>query len=131
VKLAIKEKNSKEARITVQGFLEKGYSLHTVDISLAESLNAIWKHANIHKDLTTGDAKQAMHDLIQIHDKLNIITARELAEKATNIMFNQNVTIYDALYIAATQHLNATLYTADQKLHNTATKITNARLLKP
>jgi predicted nucleic acid-binding protein len=47
------------------------------------------------------------------------------------IAITQNITVYDALYIAAAHKLNATLYTADQKLYAKATQITKSKLLKP
>jgi predicted nucleic acid-binding protein len=125
------EPNSKQARTTITALIKKGYALYTVDIALAESLNAIWKHTKIQKDLKPEETKPITQDLIKIYDKLNIITTRELTEETTNIALAQNITIYDALYTAGTQKLNATLYTADQKLHNTANKITNSKLLKP
>lgn len=90
-----------------------------MDIALAESLNAIWE-----------DAKSAIQDLTKIYDNLNILTTHELSEKTADIALNQNITIYDSLYIAATKKLNATLYTADRKLHNTSKKITVSKLLK-
>lgn len=68
--------------------------------------------------------------MTRIYDKIDILTTREIAEETTDIALTQNITVYDALYIAATQKLNATLYTADQKLHNIANKITNTKLLK-
>jgi predicted nucleic acid-binding protein len=42
-----------------------------------------------------------------------------------------NTPVYDAIYIATTQKLNAILYTADKKLHNTANKTTNTTILSP
>lgn len=131
MKLVTNEPNSKEARTTITTLIKKGYNLHTVDIALAESLNAIWRHTKIHKDLKPEDAKPTTQDLTKIFDKLDILTTRELTEETTEIALTQNITIYDALYIAATQKLNATLYTADQKLHNTANKTTSSKLLKP
>ena len=130
VKLVTTETDSKQARKSVTNFLKTGYSLYTVDIALAESLNAIWKHTKIHKDLKTEDTNPTIQDLTTIYDKLNILTTRELAEETANIALTQNITIYDSLYIAATRKLKATLYTADQKLHNTAKKITDSKLLK-
>jgi len=130
VKLVTNEPNSKQARTTITALIKKGYALYTVDIALAESLNAIWKHTKIQKDLKPEETKPITQDLIKIYDKLNIITTRELTEEATNIALAQNITIYDALYIAGTQKLNAILYTADQKLHNIANKITHSKLLK-
>lgn len=45
-------------------------------------------------------------------------------------MLTKNITAYDALYIAATQKLNATLYTAGRKLYNAAQTLTNTKLLE-
>jgi len=84
-----------------------------VDIALAETLNAIWKHVKMHKDLTTEDANSTIQDLIKVYDKLNILTTRELSEEAFEIALTQNMTIYDSLYIAATKKLKATLYTPE------------------
>jgi predicted nucleic acid-binding protein len=130
VKLVTTETDSKEARKSVTNFLRKGYSLYTVDIALAESLNAIWKHTKIHKDLKTEDMNSTIQDLTRIYDKVNILTTRELAEETADITLTQNITIYDSLYIAATRKLNATLYTADRKLHNASKKIAVSKLLK-
>jgi predicted nucleic acid-binding protein len=131
VKLVLKEQNSGQALETVNDFLQKDYTLHTVDTALPEALNAIWKHTNIHKDLKPEDAKHAAKDLTTIHSKLDTLTTPELTEQTLNIALNQNIPVYDALYIAAAQKLKATLYTADQKLYNTAQKTINAKLLKP
>ena len=125
------EPGSKEARATVAGVLKKGYTLHTVDFALAEGLNVVWKHVNVLKDLKVEDAAPAAEDLTRVYDGLNIVMAREIAQEATQIALAQNITVYDALYIAAAQKLNGTLYTADQKLSTTANKITNTKLLKP
>jgi predicted nucleic acid-binding protein len=130
VKLTLNEANSKEARRAVSTYLEKDYALHTVDIALAESLNAVWKHTRIVKDLKSEEAKKTARDLIKICDKLDKLTTLELAEEATNIALTEDITIYDALYIAATQKLNATFFTADQRLHNITGKVASSKLLK-
>lgn len=111
--------------------LKRGYALFTVDLALAEGLNVVWKHASILKDLKLEEVKAVTEDFIRVFDALKIITARELEEKAMSIALEQNIPVYDAIYIAATQKLQGTLYTADQKLHTTANKITNTKLLKP
>lgn len=111
--------------------MKKGYTLHTVDLALVEGLNVVWKHANVLKDLKAEEAGAAAEDLTKVYDGLNIVTAREIAQEAEQLALAQNITVYDALYIAAAQKLNGTLYTADQKLCTTANKITNSKLLKP
>jgi predicted nucleic acid-binding protein len=130
-KLVLNEPGSKEARANVTGFLKKGYTLYTVDLALAECLNVIWKHANLLSDLKAEDAKSAVEDLVKVYDGLNIITTREFTTETINTALTQNITAYDALYIATAQKVNGTLYTADQKLCTTANTTTNTKLLKP
>ena len=125
------EPGSKEARTNVKDAIEKGQTLHTVDIALAESLNVIWKHANLIKDLKHEEARRTIEDLIRIYDGLSVITTRDITQETAQIALSQNITIYDALFIAAAQKLNGTLYTADQKLCAIANKTTNSKLLKP
>ena len=131
IKLVTNEVGSREARATVTGYLRKDYSLYTVDLALAEGLNAIWKHLRISKDLKTEDAKPTIQDLTSLYDRLGILTTRELSYEAIDIALAQNITLYDSLYIAATVKLKATLYTADQKLHKVAEKVTRSELLQP
>jgi predicted nucleic acid-binding protein len=54
-----------------------------------------------------------------------------VAEQAINIAQNTKTATCDAIYIAAAQKLNGTLFTADQKLATTANTITTTKLLKP
>jgi len=128
--LVTAETGSKEARTTITDFIRRGYSLYTVDIALAESLNAIWKHVKIHRDLKTEEAKPTIQDLTRIYDKLKVLTTRELTEEATAIALTQNITIYDSLYIAAARKLKATLYTSDQKLHEASKKVIDSIWLR-
>ncbi len=100
-------------------------------MALAEGLNAIWKHVKIHKDLNLEDANSTIQDLTNVYSKLKILTIRELCEQASKIAFTYNITIYDALYVAAAEKVKATLYTADQKFHNKAKKVISSELLKP
>ena len=130
VKLVLNEVGSKEARASIADALKKGYALHTVDIALVEGLNAIWKHANALKDLKMTEAMPATEDLTRVYEGLNIVTAREAAAKAVKIALEQNITVYDSLYISAAQKLKGILYTADRKLCLIAEKIITARMLK-
>lgn len=98
---------------------------------MAESLNVVWKHANLLKDLKSEDVESAAQDLTKIYDGLNTVRAREISQEAMQIALTQKITVYDALYVAATQKLGGTLYTADQKLCGTAKKITNTKCLNP
>ena len=87
-----------------------------MDIALAECLNVIWKHTNLLKDLSPKEASLAIEDLTKLYDDLTITPARELPDEAMHIAATQNLTVYDALFIAASQKISATLFTADKKL---------------
>jgi predicted nucleic acid-binding protein len=99
-----------------------------VDIALVECLNVIWKHTNLLKDLEPKEASLTIEDLIKLYDDLSITTTRELKDQAMHIAISQNITVYDALFIAAAQKLNATLFTADKKLCAKTDKLIKSRL---
>jgi predicted nucleic acid-binding protein len=102
-----------------------------VDIALAECLNVIWKHTNLLKDLDIKEASLTIEDLTKLYNELTITPTQEIKKEAMRIAITQNIAVYDALYIATAQKLNATLYTADQKLYAKANQITKSKLLKP
>ena len=108
--------------------MKKGYSLCTVDTAYAECLNVIWKHTNLLKDLEPKEASSAIDDLTKLYDDLAIIPTRELKDQAMHIAISQNIAVYDALFIAAAQKINAALYTADKKLCAKADKLVKSKL---
>ena len=71
----------------------------------------------------------AVEDLTKLYDGLTITTTRELKDEAIHIAISQNITVYDALFIAAAQKMNATLYTADKKLCAKTDKPIKTKLL--
>ena len=131
VKLVLAEPGSEKVRSRIGKALEEGCSLYAVDIALIEGLNAIWKHAKLYKALKEGEALSAAKDLAEIYDGLNILTVRELLEEAMKIALKLGITVYDSVQVAAAQRLKATLYTADQKLHNISKNIIASELLTP
>jgi len=86
---------------------------------------------NLIKDFELKDASSAVEDLTKIYDGMNVIAARQLTTESMQISLTQNISVYDSLYIAATQKTNGTLYTADNKLCNAANLISATKLLKP
>jgi len=130
IKLVITEPGSEEVRKFILESLEKGASMYSVDIALAEALNALWKHVSIHRDLKVEDAESAAEDLARIYGKLNIVATGEVSREALKLSLTHNITVYDALYIAAARKLKATLYTADGKLYRVARKLSSSKLLE-
>ncbi len=95
---------------------------------MAECLNVIWKHTNLLKDLSPKEASLAIEDLTKLYDDLAITPTRELKDEAMHIAISQNITVYDALFIAAAQKINATLFTADKKLCEKTNKLIKLKL---
>jgi predicted nucleic acid-binding protein len=95
---------------------------------LAECLNVIWKHTNLLKDLEPKEASLAIEDLTKLYDDLSITPTRELKDQAIQIAMTQNISVYDALFIAAAQKTNATLYTADKRLCAKTDKLIKLKL---
>jgi predicted nucleic acid-binding protein len=99
-----------------------------VDIALSECLNVIWKHTNLLKDLEPQEANLSIEDLTKLYDDLANISTRKIGDQAMQIAISQKITVYDALFIAAAQKLNATLYTADKRLCAKANQFVKTRL---
>ena len=131
MKLVTDEPGSRKARKTIKRYLEDGYSLYTVNMALAESLNAIWKHVRIHKDLEMEEAKSAIQYLTKIYDSMNILETGELSNEAAEIALTKDITVYDSLYIVAAMKLKAILYTADKKLCEASRELVTSKLLEP
>jgi predicted nucleic acid-binding protein len=74
--------------------------------------------------------ESTVEDLKRVFEGLNVYSTNDLSETAVDIALNQNIPVYDALYIAATQKANGTLYTADQKLNQTSNTLITTKLLK-
>jgi len=85
-------------------------------------LNAIWKHCLKTGDLSRSEAFRAVEDLLRIWRLLNIYSSKELAEEAFKLALEENITVYDALYIQLARSTGGGLATFDEKLSGIARK---------
>jgi len=115
-KVVLEEEGSRAARRLLRGWLEAGEPLHTVDLAYAELVNVLWKHAAKIGDLEPGQALEALEDLDRLWRLLDVHPAPELARDALRIAVEENVTGYDALYLAAATRYGGPLATFDQRL---------------
>lgn len=84
------------------------------DLWVAEIANVIWKRTQRAPKL---DAKLAANALaVALTAPLEAIPHRQLAERAFDIAVAAGITVYDALYAAAAEREDATLFTLDGKL---------------
>ena len=78
--------------------------------------------------MNPNEASLAIEDLTKLYDDLAITSTREIKDQAMQIATSQNLTVYDALFIAAAQKINAILYTADKKLYLKTAKLVKSKL---
>jgi len=120
VKLFVEEQGSDLAEACLSKLLELGEEISTVDIALAETLNALWKHCTMIRDLEEGDFREAVSDLLNFWLKLEVISTQDLALDAAQLALENRITVYDALYIVATIRQKAGLATFDKRLREEA-----------
>jgi predicted nucleic acid-binding protein len=130
VKLVIEEPGSQRARIRVKEALGQGHTLNSVDEALPEALNALWKHAKIHRDLDAEEAVRAAKDLLLLWDRMKIIPSREVSTDALRIAIELGLPIYDSLFLAASRKTTSTLYTTDTRLYEASKDTYGSELLR-
>jgi predicted nucleic acid-binding protein len=122
VKFVIDEPGSQEVLDQADNLIDSGVRLWTVDFAFVESLNALWKHATIHRDVDEDDVKKAAEDLQRLGEKLHVLRAIDLLEKIMRISLIDKISAYDSLFIAASEYIGGTLWTSDKKLHIIASR---------
>jgi len=120
VKLLLEESGSDLAEACVERSLEAGEEVASVDIALAEALNALWKHAAVVRDLDEGGFREAASELLSFWERLEVISTRELAPDAVKLALEEGITVHDALYLAAAARRMTKLATFDERLREAA-----------
>ncbi len=125
----ITERGSAAARSSIAQAIRENAGLYTMDVALAESLNAIWKHHRLHRDIGEAEYRWAAKRLGETFLGFNAIGTSEVGVRASDIAAALDVAVYDALYVAAAEMLRATLLTADGSLYKRAKDLVSTRLL--
>lgn len=116
VKLALEEPYSKKVREFIRNALTGEEEITTVDIALAEALNAVWKHNVVIKDLSDQKADTASIEILEFWDNLDRVPSAAIADKAMRIAKTHKLTVYDSLYVAAAIKHQAPLLTFDKAI---------------
>lgn len=122
VKLVLEEDGSERARSLIRTWAREGRSLITVDLALPEALNAIWKHATRIGDLSREEAVNSSRDLLRIWSAMRAYSSENIAAEALKLALDEEITVYDALYIQLSRSVNAGLATFDKELSRVASK---------
>ena len=94
----------------------------TVDLAYTEVANAAWKRA-VHAGNDPGTAKKFLDNAISfIRETCEVIPAHDLITPAWALSCQYRITIYDALFVAASILNNAPLVTADKRLASAVIK---------
>ncbi|RLG82135.1 MAG: hypothetical protein DRO40_08380 [Thermoprotei archaeon] len=123
VKLVLDEEGSDIAEKLLREWIISGEDIVSIDIALSESLNALWKHYALIKDLDLVALNEALKDLLTIWNKLSIIPTAEIADKALDLSVKYNIAIYDSLYLAIAQHYKAAIATFDRRQREIALEL--------
>ncbi|MCD6324624.1 MAG: type II toxin-antitoxin system VapC family toxin [Desulfurococcales archaeon] len=103
----------------------KKTELYLLDLTLYGAGNALWKMTTLLRTISLEDALE-LNSIVQkmVTKKfLKVVTYRELNLKETlEVAALNNLTFYDAAYVTAAEHLNATLVTEDEPLREKAGK---------
>jgi predicted nucleic acid-binding protein len=122
-KLVVKEENSMRTIREVNEAIQMGETIASPDIALAESLNSVWKHVTLLKDINKKEADEAAEQLFFIWNKITKLGTEGLAQIGMEIAIGNNLPVYDSLYIAASKSNNAPLFTFDSGMAKKAGKL--------
>ncbi len=113
VKWFAKEDGSDSARSILKDHIEEHTILCVPELFVYELTNALR-----YKKTTVDQLKAIVHELFDF--QLEYIPITEMImEKAAELSFHYQLTIYDAVYLALAETLNARLITTDEKIMNT------------
>ncbi|SCL76731.1 putative nucleic acid-binding protein, contains PIN domain [Methanoculleus chikugoensis] len=102
----------------------------TVDLAYAEVANVAWKRVR-HSGQDQGIIMSALADSQAfIQETCRVVPARDLLPAAYDLACSHGITIYDALFVAATDQCGTCLVTGDGRLHNAAKKVVTSHLVR-
>jgi len=92
---------------------------------LTECVNVIWKNVKVYKTLGREEGEKLLGALELLVDKglITIEENRKYLRRAFELSVEHGIAVYDALFIAQAEELNATLVTCDEKQGKIAKKI--------
>ncbi len=105
----------------------ENYKLITVDLAIAEVANVAWKRAVFFNESKEIALKALRRGIDFIISACEVISSKELIEDAFEIAIVDKITIYDSLFIAASEREKIPLLTTDGKLYE---KVKSKRSVK-
>jgi predicted nucleic acid-binding protein len=116
IKLVIDENGSDIARKLFNEVTASGEPILAPDIMLSESVNGLWKHLVLLKDITEVEFQTAINNLVLIWDNLIVIRTEEMLGDSARISKDKKMPFYDAFYVAICLSKDIPLFTFDQPI---------------
>jgi len=89
----------------------------TVDIAMAEVANVAWKRIAFFDEPKSGAFRAMSLSRDFILGVCEVIPTQELLDEAFEIATENQLTIYDSLFVAASEKVKVPLFTADRRLY--------------
>ena len=117
-----KEESSERAEKAAEN-----YKLITVNLAFSEVANVAWKRVVFFNESKKIASKALRRGMDFISGACEVISSQELIEDAFEIAIADKITIYDSLFIAASEREKVPLLTTDGKLYE---KVKSKRSVK-
>ncbi|MBU7012564.1 MAG: type II toxin-antitoxin system VapC family toxin [Theionarchaea archaeon] len=107
----------------------ENYELTTVDVAVAETANVAWKRVvffNEPREITLKALKRCTNFIMNV---CNVITSQKLLENGFEIAIIDGITLYDALFVAASKREKIPLLTLDKTLYEKLHEKRNIKLI--
>ena len=114
-KWILPEPDSRQAHRLFEQIILGGGCLFAIDVALAEVGNAIWKR--FRQNLSTPAETSEMLDAL-LAAPVELFPTRQHIDAAMKIAVRHGRTVYDALFVALTEHQGTLGVTADEPLFN-------------
>lgn len=102
----------------------------TVDLAYVEVANVAWKRVR-HSGQDLGIIGSGLADSQAfIRETCRVVSAHDLMPAAYELACSHGITIYDALFVAATVQSGTCLLTSDARLHEVAKKVVTTHLVR-
>ena len=105
------------------------YKLITVDLAIAEVANVAWKRVMFFDESKEIALKALRRSIDFITSVCEVISSQELLEDAFEIAIADKITLYDSLFIAASEREKVPLLTTDGKLYENVKSKRNVKLV--
>ncbi len=110
--------------------IETLYDNYTQWLAIYEALNALWKEANLTKNITPSQAHKLASLLSEIIEQMKILSIHPHEQETLENASKLQLTIYDASYITLAEKHKLTLVTEDKKLKAKASNLISVTNLK-